>query len=174
MTLLALDPGLVHPAAALFVEGRLICASRIRVDSAWKTLDIGERCRRVAQNVHLWARGYGLGACGRLVVEWPQVYRAGRAKGDPNDLLPLVGVAMCLAGTLRAEQVQALRPAEWIGQLPKFTTGDPLTSPRGRLIWSILDDAERGGVTVSHDSLDAVGLGLFALGRLVRRCYPRG
>lgn len=108
-----------------------------------------------------------------LVVEWPQIYVRGRSKGDPNDLLPLAGVAMALAGRLDVE-VRSYRPAQWIGQCAKAEHGDPLASPRGQLIWRELDAAERAAVRLSHDALDATGLGLASLGRLHMRVYPTG
>ncbi len=196
-SLLAFDPGLNHPAAALFRHGRLIAASRVKVEKTWRLLPVAERCRLIARAVHHWACEHGLDMTAMakayrieleghhseakalrqehgivaLIVEWPQIYRTSRSKGDPNDLLPLVGVAMCLVGRLDIE-VQHYKPAEWIGQCKKAETGDPLDSPRGRLIWGHLDAAERTAVDVSHDALDAAGLGLAALGRLRLRVYP--
>lgn len=170
-SLLALDPGLNNPAAALFRGGRLVAASRVKPQAAWKGRDIAERCTMVAHAVHDWANEHGIEDLGVLVVEWPQIYVKGRSKGDPNDLLPLVGVAMCLAGMLDVN-VRSFKPAEWIGQCAKTETGDALTSPRGRLVWRSLDELERATVNVSHDAIDAVGIGLAALGRLQMRVYP--
>jgi hypothetical protein len=196
-SLLAFDPGLNNPAAALFREGRLIAASRISLERTWKSLPVGERCRRIAGATHEWACANGLDMAAMvkayendlhqyheearllrqhlgivaLVVEWPQIYVRGRQKGDPNDLLPLAGVAMALAGRLDVE-VRSYRPAEWIGQCAKAETGDPLASPRGQIIWRELDPAERSTVRLSHDAIDATGLGLAALGRLHMRVYP--
>lgn len=198
-SILAIDPGLNNPAAALFRHGRLIKASRIKPHKEWKSLVVGERCRLIARKIHEWTTESGLDEHqaalaylaemeGRLeeahqrrqdhgvvavVVEWPQIYRAGKSKGDPNDLPPLVGVAMCLAGRLDVE-VRSYKPKEWIGGVPKSETGDARESPRGRKVWRCLDDTERAVVTVSHDSLDAIGLGLFDLGRLFQRVYPTG
>lgn len=106
-----------------------------------------------------------------IVAEWPQVYRASRSKGNPNDLIGLAGIIGSLAGRLDVP-VRTYTPAEWIGQCPKATTGDALESPRGRRVWGALDDTERAAVVVSHDSVDAVGIGLHHLDRLVRRLYP--
>ncbi len=196
-SILAFDPGLNHPAAAIFRYGKLIAASRVKVEKSWRTFPVGERCRVIARAVHDWACEHGLDMeamvkayenellgydmearilrqhCGviALVVEWPQIYVRGRSKGDPNDLLPLAGVAMCLAGRLDVE-VRSYKPAEWIGQCAKAETGDPLESPRGRLIWRHLDVAERATMNVSHDALDATGIGLAALGRLRMHVYP--
>ncbi len=196
-SLLAIDPGLNNPAAAMFRHGVLVAASRVKPDKKWNDLVVGERCRLVARRLSEWAYDHGLDAstmraareaelAGRhaeartlrqdrgiviLAVEWPQVYTRSKSKGDPNDLLPLAGVAMCLAGHLDVE-VRSYRPAEWIGQCPKKETGDPLVSPRGQLVWRHLSTKERATVLVSHDSIDAIGIGLFALGRLRMHVYP--
>lgn len=201
MSLLALDPGLVHPALALFRERRLVAAGRVRVPRAYSPsnlADVGERARRVALLCLAWATSRGVSVAAldvardamlegrhgeatrimigegltQLVYEWPQVYRATRSKGDPNDLLGLVGVGAALSGMLGVP-AQTFTPAQWIGGLPKSTTGDPLASPRGARVWSRLDADERAAVEVSHDAIDAVGLGLHALGRLERvRVFP--
>lgn len=173
-SILALDPGLLNPAAALFRAGRLVAASRVKPDKAWTALDVGERCRQIASRIHEWFIGVDPLAgqhLDQLVIEWPRIYRAGKGKGDPNDLPPLVGVAMCLAGRLDVE-VKTYWPSDWIGQVPKSTTGNPLDAARGKLIWRNIDAAEQSGIVLSHDAIDAVGLGLHHLGRLHRRVYP--
>lgn len=168
--LVALDPSLVSPGIALFRGGSLYAAKRIRI-----SVDAfpGARALHVAHEVCAW-----LHACGAaprwLVYEWPQVYRAAKSKGDPNDLIGLAAVGGSLAGALaiaagaRNESlgVYSPTPAEWIGQLPKTTRGDATLSPRAGLILRSLSVAERAEVPAQHDAIDAVGLGLWALGRL--------
>jgi hypothetical protein len=107
----------------------------------------------------------------QVVIEWPQIYRASKSKGDPNDLPGLAGVGMAIAARLDVEVVSYL-PRQWAGGTRKAETGDPLDSPRGRLVWRCLSPDERGRVVPSHDAIDAVGLGLHHLGRLQRRVYP--
>lgn len=169
-TLLAIDPGLRYPAAALFVDGVLKIASRVKVPGANHKVELGQRTLNVAKLIHVWAQK----ACvmyvepltlnpDELIIEWPRCYR--RMKGDPADLFPLAGVGMALAGMLMVP-VSAPTAPEWIGNLPKTTSGNPLDSIRAQRIWSKLSEAERATVVLSHDSLDACGLGLFRLGRL--------
>ena len=71
-------------------------------------------------------------------------------------------------------------PAEWIGQLSKVCPacrgkakkkcsecrGSAWETPRGRRIRSRLTPAELALVPDQNDAIDAVGLGLYALGRL--------
>lgn len=107
-----------------------------------------------------------------LVTEWPQIYTAGKSRGDPNDLPPMAGVAMYLAGRLDVP-VQSYLPAEWLGgTCPKSTTGDPWASPRGQRVWEALSQSERLAVVPTHDAIDSVGIGLRYLGRFdVTRLY---
>lgn len=179
--LLAVDPGVRKPAAALFSSaGVLQCAQRVRVPDAYHALPRGERDRQVAKLVVAWYRAsvppYGAPGWGTsawptplLVIEYPQWYRASRSKGDPNDLGPLVGVGVGVGAILDA-QIVAYLPAEWC-KLPKSDTGDPWASPRGALIRGRLSEAERLCVQATHDAIDAVGLGLHHLGRL-GRAFP--
>ncbi len=181
MNLLSLDPGLVHPAIAVFRNGRLVLATRIKPPAGVSaSTNLGERILRVASACATLAHTQ----CSRfddVVFEWPQVYRAAKSKGDPNDLTPLAGICGALVGLVdywtrsvsngtANLRVTSYTPADWIGQVAKATNGDPLESPRGSRIWSRLSPDERDAVVVSHDSLDAAGVGLHHLGRLgVRR-----
>lgn len=137
---------------------------------------MGERCRQVAGRLLSWlenaAESAAVDKISCLVTEWPQVYRAGKSKGDPNDLVPMAGVAGCLAGHLGVP-VQSYLPAEWLGgTCPKWEDGDPWASPRGQRVWEALTAAERVCVVASHDAVDAVGIGLKYLGRFeLRRLY---
>lgn len=174
-----------------------MAASRIRVPSAWHGLDVAERVRLIGRATHDWACEKGVdmdamidalelefagelekaralrrsGGVEQVVYERPQVYRVGRSKGDPNDLLPLFGVGAAIAARLDVEAV-SYTPASWIGRIKKSETGDPLKSPRGRIVWGCLTEQERDRVTLSHDALDAAGLGLRHLDRLGTRLYP--
>lgn len=162
MNLLAIDPGLRYPAAALFRDGVLVAASRVKIPGTCHKLERGQRCLEVAKLVRAWATL----PVDELVIEWPRTYA--RMRGDPADLFPLAGVGMAVAGMLMVP-VSAPTAAEWIGSLPKSTSGDPLASPRGHRIWSRLSEQERSAVVLSHDSLDAIGLALWRLGRLDRQ-----
>jgi len=178
--LLAFDPGADHPACAFFRAGILQCAERVRVDEGWKDLPPVARAVRIAEACLRW--GIGREAEPRvLVCEHPQVYRAKKSKGDPNDLILLATINGALAGMLALAvskrdiglQILSPTPAEWAGQLPKATTGDPWLSPRGLRIRERLSDAEALVVQPSHDALDSVGIGLHVLGRFApRHVYP--
>lgn len=169
-SLLALDPGLLHPAVALFRDGLLVAASRVRVKKEWASLNVGERCRLIGKAIYAWYLEQNRPIT-TFVAEWPQIYSVAKSKGDPNNLVPLAGICMAVAGLLDVPTTAYL-PSEWAKQCPKATTGDPLASPRGRKVWGRLSEQERACVVVSHDSIDAAGLGLYYLGRLSNKLYP--
>jgi hypothetical protein len=173
--LLAVDPSVRAPGAALFRGGVLVSAERVKIDASWADLPIGERCQRVASAVIRWGMAFEMEPR-TFVFEWPQSYY-GKGKGSQNDLFGLPGVGMAIAGQLGvalspreiALSIHTPTPAEWIGQVPKSTTGNPWESPRGMRIKSRLSLDEVAAVVPSHDAVDAVGLGLWLLGRLERK-----
>ena len=174
--LLAVDPGLLHPAAALFINGELQAASRVKVPNAVKGLPVAERCRTIAQLIREWYEEppYWTGQINvkepeTLVVEWPQIYTADKSKGDPNNLVPLAGIDGALAAIFADSKVVSPQPRDWTGNIPKSESGDPWQSPRGQRVWSRLSPDERNRVVVSHDAIDSVGIGLWGLGRFERR-----
>jgi hypothetical protein len=131
-----------------------------------------------------------------VVFEKPQWYQRGKSKGDPNQLVGIAGVAANLTGILSCHYhllVKSPTPSEWIGQLSKVCTycqgrktaprtdgkrGRGVTrickvcnstawgTPRGRYIQKRLTAAEIALVPDQNDAIDAVGIGLWALGRL--------
>ncbi len=188
----AVDPGLNEPGAALSRGGKIIAAERVKVDKAWAKLPIGERAARVAEQIVRWGMAHNMEPRA-LVYEKPQVYSEsrGKSKADPNDLVDIALVAANVSGMLRLAvaqrgvclQILSPKPAEWIGRLPKHKTGDPWETPRGIRIRSRLDmdmvpefratGPEFASIIPSHDAVDAVGLLLWAMGRLEqRRVFP--
>jgi hypothetical protein len=173
--LFAVDPSVNNPGVALFRGGLLVSAERVKIDPAYASLEIGERCQRVASTLIRWGMAFDMEPR-TLVFEWPQSYY-GKGKGSQNDLFGLVGVGMAVAGQLGialiARQISLSihtpTPAQWAGQVPKNTSGDPWASARGIRIKSRLSVEEIAAVVPSHDAIDAVGLGLWQLGRYVRQ-----
>lgn len=164
--LLAVDPGLRYPAAALFKNGVLIRASRVPIPKGITTkTPILERCRGICFALV----DYAGTTPDTIVVEYPQVYDASKSKGDPNHLTPLAAMGGVLAGLYPNSIVMSPKPREWTGNVPKSEDGDPWESPRGQRVWERLSPAERKNVVPSHDAVDAVGLGLFGLGRFNRK-----
>ncbi len=188
--LLAIDPGMNSPGVALFDPGpscHLIAASRANT-LEFVDLPDGERWLRVARVLFAWVNHQMRGRERDMTVvfERPQWYARGKSKGDPNQLAGIAGVAANVTGILSTYahplRVMSPTPAEWIGQLPKTCRtckankkkcpackGSAWMTPRGQRIRSRLTDAELALVPDQNDAIDAVGLGLWALGRLTPR-----
>lgn len=105
------------------------------------------------------------------VVEMPVVYPGSKKGNDPNDLLALTGVGgafvsivqYALTGAISTPiSVKTVKPAEWKGQVPKQIMNERVQKK--------LSKEELGKVVsvgaLDHNTWDAVGIGLFALGRL--------
>lgn len=129
----------------------------------------------------------------RVVFEKPQWYPRERSEVDPNNLVGIAGVAANVTGMLRPIDIMSPTPAEWVGQCPKVcptcegrktekrTDGkkgrgkkvvicpdcnsSAWGTPRGRRIASRLRPEELARCPDQNDAIDAVGLGLWALGR---------
>jgi hypothetical protein len=200
MHLLSLDPSVRSPGAALWeitgaeyttqhttMISRLVAVEKVKVltnpqrpDGTLLWESDAERWLYVAEKVLVWAtlaaeKASGLN-CTMFAFERPQIYRETKSRGDHNDLPPLAAVGTAVACMLRARlmrlRVLSPTPAEWSGQLPKATTGDPWRTPRGRRIASRLREDEIACVPAQHDCIDAVGIGLHVLGRLgIRRAW---
>lgn len=195
--LLALDPGMNSPGAAVFDEyhGVLVQAGRVRIPSGFADLPDGARWLAVAREIVEWSRGCKF-TVDRVVFEKPQWYQRAKSKGDPNQLAGVAGVAANVTGLLGsvvAVEVFSPTPAEWIGQLSKVCPvckgrkstmsvkrkrvpvicgechGSAWETPRGRRIRSRLTPAELALVPDQNDAIDAVGIGLWRLGRLAPR-----
>lgn len=185
--LVAVDPSLNSPGLALFGDRDLIAADRFNT-LEYKELPDGERWLHVARTLAGWSLRYLKEIKPELltvVFERPQIYTRSKSKGDPNQLVSVAGVAACLVGILSVYgpvSVGSPHPADWIGQISKtcrtcganknkctVCKGSAWNTPRGKRISSRLNARELALVPDQNDAIDAVGLGLFALGRLTPR-----
>lgn len=113
---------------------------------------------------------YAWGAAGTVVVELPYHYPhgAGGRRGvsvDPNNLIKLAARAGLAAGR-SGWPVRWISPNDWKAQVPK-----PIHHARiaSALLASEIGVVIAGRVSAQHpDMWDAIGLGLFAMGRLGR------
>lgn len=164
MRLLAVDPGIRACGVSLF-DGDELIACALVPNTAPEGASAPSRCAEMAIAVRSWC------ACvDRVVVEWPQVYRAGRAKAgaDPNDLLLLAGVAGALASEYGYAVVESVLPREWKGTVAKEVMLERILD---RLSPSELVLVDGLGLAKSkrHNVVDAVGIGLWVSGRLAPR-----
>lgn len=177
--LLAVDPGLVSPGAALFRDGVLIAAADIVVPPMGPGTSHGQRALAAADAIFTWAMRHKAKVA-TLAHEWPQIYAGSKSRANPNNLIGMAAIdgavacAFAFAAAHRGEQLdlRSYLPAEWAGQLPKDThKGKYWKSPRGERVKSRLSPVELAiALAVEHDGGDSVGIGLHSLGRLgVRR-----
>lgn len=94
------------------------------------------------------------------VVEKPQVYR--KSPGDRNDLIDLAVAAGMLGG--RFKNRKYVLPREWKGNVPKEIMNDRVLTKLTEDEKSKIEYPKRK--SLSHNVLDAVGIGLWALKRL--------
>lgn len=102
----------------------------------------------------------------RVVIEQPKIYPNGGTK-NPNDVLKLAVKAGEWSGYFgRIAEVQYVVPQDWKGKVPKAIQNardwDRL-APEEK---AIVDAAARGmAASKRHNMLDAVGIGLWGVGR---------
>lgn len=150
--LVSVDPGKRRCGVALWVDGVLVWAGRVagrQRRGHWSSVVVAQ-----AVAVEVRNRG-GVGAA--WVVEDQQDYPGQGAKTADLDALRAV------VRSLRAvsESLSTVRPSEWKGNVPKAV--------HHRRVRAVLSSAELGRLSsLDLDTLDAVALGLWALGRVGR------
>jgi hypothetical protein len=140
--LLAIDPGQATGWALLDLAGRLLHCGLNNPPDALPTAS-------------------------RVVVERPRIYPGGRTK-NPNDVLSVAINAGEWAGRYQARgfKTEYVEPQRWKGSVPK-----EIHHPRifAKLLPSeqvVVADAGKGiAPSKRHNMLDAIGIGLWAVGR---------
>ncbi len=146
MTLLTIDPGKYHMAYALFRQGRLRDAGKLKS----RKPDLYER-----SDYFFYSLPSGVE---RIVVEKMHVY-PGERKVDPNILIDITGISMLIAGRYDVP-VTWVPASEWKGQVPKKIHHARIM---GWLTEKEREVLEGFGKTDLHDILDAVGMGQWYL-----------
>jgi len=152
--LVAFDPAAHHVGWAAFREGRLASCGLERKDPLSAGLEELAGALRVAH---------------RVVVEVPQVYQQRGWEGDPNDLIDVAltagRIAQAFDGQAPAEFV---RPHAWKSNVPKAVMLRRITESLDGAEQNVLH-ATKVPATLIHNVVDAIGLGIWALGRLSKR-----
>lgn len=102
----------------------------------------------------------------RTIVEIPQVYTRTKSKGDPNDLIDIAVKGGWLAGKMAPyATLEMIRPQQWKGTVDPEVMLDR--------IYNRLTDVEQALLSAApcpaslrHNIVDAIGIGLHAVGRL--------
>jgi hypothetical protein len=155
--LVAIDPGKKHNGYAIFELGVLIEADLVKGHGAL------DAARNTARTVNSFPSGFN-----KLVVEDQQLYR-GVSRANPNDMLAVAYVSGALAALIPHTELIQPMPRVWTKGKPKEIRHKILLDWRA----SPLEDSElqllssiKLPKTLKHNVLDAVALGLYALGRL--------
>lgn len=156
----AIDPGLRKLGIAVFADGLLLHSALIKAPGT----DLGVTAwQRIADKARTWRLDHSPpGYFPRdeaLVSEYPQSYVAGQQKGDQNDLIELTGVVGYLLGAIvDVGEKQTYLPRAWKGTMDKEAMQERILSR--------LSPEERVNAVEQSDVIDAIGVGLFYLGRL--------
>lgn len=147
-TLLAVDPGVHKCGVAVFSDEQLVGASWVPL------IDVGLFAYSRVPEIR------------EFIVEMPQVY-PGMPKTDLNDLLNLATSVGYLEHQFRLCSRRArYYPAEWKAQVPKKVMTSRIMHHPALTELEIANIVRQGAK--DHNTYDAVGLGLYHLGRMNR------
>lgn len=171
------DPGVRSPGIAIFVDDALVFATQIAEYKQRRKQAPIVRAVLQAQSC-VKTIGEQLSTLGYPPIvfasEWPQIYNASKSKSDPNLLLPMLAQIGAVAGILSTEfagvEFKQYVPHDWTLGTRKSDGTKSKASSRARLIAACLRKEEMqffDGDDAS-DAMDAIGIGLYAIGRLRR------
>ena len=154
MYTLAIDPSIKHTGVALFRGDELQWARtltspdgpRIAKEIRWKTM------------ADLVKGALGPAIPGDLVIEFPEIYKRGKAR--PNDIMLLAGLAGYLAGAIESSKIITYLPKQWKRQVPPEICIRRIKAKLTPAELTIITEPES-----CDNSWDAIGIGLFRLRR---------
>lgn len=174
MLTLAVDPGLDGLGCALFRDHELLQAwyspgpSRKRANRASRDGDgglaRGPKVWRDVANSIAWLRDDESTSPDRVVVELMKVYagRGGFGK-DPADLLELAGVNGAVVASFPDAEIGGVLARDWKGQVPKKIMLGRIRDWLARRSWGDRVLVYEPEPALTHNAIDAAGLGMVAL-----------
>lgn len=164
--LIAIDPDTNHTGWAIFSLGTLAKCGLIEVDKLRPWYD------RLRQQAIIWDQQFMNGApfdgahCDSVVVETPVIYPYGRTTKRPSDIIKLAAVAgVFLAAGER--DARAVAPKTWTRSAPKRVHQPRTMRALKPFEQETFDQCVQKYAKGKHSHvIDAVGIGLFALGRI--------
>lgn len=156
MNLLSIDPGAKTLAYAAWRDGVLEEADLLQPGLGMSNVEAWRKLPRELEDRGFYLKLYTLS----VIVEVPQIYVMSRSKGNPSGLLDVMGMVGGLASVF--ERIELVKPREWKGQVPKDVT-------KARVL-ATLTEEEKEEIpdlpkSLIHNVYDAIGIGLFKLGR---------
>jgi hypothetical protein len=168
---LAVDPGIRGCGVALFKAGGLVKAAYVK--NPFFAGNGAAEAASMGRAVQHWTET-SCGYVDHIAVEWPQIYvsqlRAGKGKkkADPNDLLALCGVDAALAALL-GTPTTSYQPHQWKGSMDKDASHLRIESRLRPAELAVAAEGREAAGALEHNVIDAIGIGLFHLGRFERR-----
>lgn len=160
---IAIDPGKHGCGLAMFIDGLLVHAEYVSGLG-------GQRhplLEPVAGVVKILESARDAGEIETVVIERPKIYDATHQKGDQRDIADLLIVAggLACAASLVSRSVLFVEPSQWKGQTSTEIIEHRLqkhlsTEEHEKIEWP------RARKTLGHNVVDAVGIGLWHVGRM--------
>lgn len=165
-TLIAIDPGKHGLGVALFGDGSLI-AAKYSGALGGQPHTLLEAIEPFEKTFAEWrtATGWPIDS---VVIERPQTYQGAKALADPRDILDLTIVVGALMQAVKpwTKGILIVYAGSWKGQVPPDICIDRAKNA--------LTEDERAGVelpkaSIDHNVWDAIALGLWHEGRILKR-----
>jgi hypothetical protein len=152
---IAIDPGACAAGVAVYRSSTLKHVAVVQ----------GRCWHHTACQVVQWCHQDASAIPSVVVVERPQVYVQRHLKGDPNDLITVALMAGATVMGLRTSATEIIEylPRTWKGQVPKDIMQRRIKTRMFPSELAIVPDIGRG---ITHNLYDAVGIGMYYLGRL--------
>jgi hypothetical protein len=154
VNLVALDPGLRLCGVALFTDGVLTAAALVR--NPVKTVRGPAAWFGMGDAVRSWL---GPRTVEVFVCEVPQVYRS---TPNPADLIELAGVDGACAVSVNAREFHSYKPVQWKHNKTKEKHHPFILDKLAEVELAAFEPMPE---SLKHNVIDAVGIGLFYLGR---------
>lgn len=161
--MITIDPNLRGCGVAEWHHGKLVKAIYVKNPASGRGYNA-----HVALGRAVWQalNGNPLTDAPPCIIEHPRVY-PGMPKTDLNDLLDVVAVGAAVAGLF--QDAQTVFPSEWKGTMKKQAMLERIAS---KLTPGELSMVQKTNKSDTEDILDAVGIGLWKLGRLSTKVFP--
>lgn len=172
--MICIDPGIRGCGLAVFYRGELVRAQYV-ANIADSGDSLALRVASMASCVYHAQELVHVDTKDELITERPQIYAHGKGKGNPNDLIALAEIGAYAAALINPVRWIQVLPRQWKGTID----GDAMTD---RIVGRLKNEEECAVISyksgaLDHNTYDAVGIGLWRLGRLggnaKRRVYAR-
>ena len=160
--IIAIDPGVICTGVAKLFNSKVISVEL----HTRKIKELPERLAELRQQLNEYLFITEEREESIVLIEYPQIYtsriRRGETRENPRHLLDIAAICGVVVAVMsQSYECVFVNPAEWKGQV----NGDVMT---GRIL-ARLTETEKELVPQSrlaHNGIDAIGLGLWACGRL--------